>query len=101
MKIKKGDNVKIITGKDRGKTGIVKKVLPREELAVIEGVNIRKKHQKTKQRNKKGQIIEFAAPIHVSNVMLIDPKTKQQTRVGYKIDGNKKTRVAKKSGTVI
>ncbi len=98
MKIKKGDNVIIIAGKDRGKDGKVIKSLPAESKVVVEGINMKKKNQRARKGGQKGQIVEFAAPIHVSNVMIKDPKTGKPTRVGMKMDGNKKVRVSKKSG---
>lgn len=101
MLIKKGDKVVVITGRDKGKEGIVQKAYPRLEKVVVEGINIRKKHRKPTQQNPEGSIVEMYAPIHVSNVALIDPKTKKPTRVGIKIVRGKKVRVAKKSGEVI
>lgn len=101
MHIKKGDKVIVITGKDKGKTGTVIEALPKKDRVVVEGVNIVKKHQKPTQMNPEGGIVEFEAAIHVSNVMLIDPKTNQPTRVGTKIEDGKKVRVAKKSGEII
>lgn len=101
MKIKKGDTVYIRTGADKGKTGAVTSVLPEEERVVVEGVNIKKRHRRARRANQKGQIVEFAAPIAISNVSLVDPKTKKPTRVGYRKDGAKKVRVSKKSGTVL
>ncbi|OGG47990.1 50S ribosomal protein L24 [Candidatus Kaiserbacteria bacterium RIFCSPHIGHO2_02_FULL_50_9] len=71
MKIKKGDTVKVISGKDRGKSGKVLRALPREDLVVVEGVNIKKRHQRATKANQKGQIIDKTMPIHVSNVMLV------------------------------
>ncbi|MCU7557049.1 50S ribosomal protein L24 [Macrococcus capreoli] len=101
MHIKKGDKVIVITGKDKGKTGTVIEALPKKDRVVVEGVNIVKKHQKPTQMNPEGGIVEFEAAIHVSNVMLIDPKTNKPTRVGIKIEDGKKVRVAKKSGEII
>jgi len=101
MKIKKGDNVIIIAGKDKGKKGKVVRALPRSSAVVVEGANIRKRHQKSRQRGQKGQILEVAAPIHISNVMFVDPKTGVPTRVGIKIVGGVRKRVAKKSGALI
>ncbi|HEY4486630.1 MAG TPA: 50S ribosomal protein L24 [Candidatus Paceibacterota bacterium] len=101
MKIKKGDNIIVISGKDRGKTGKITKALPKEDRVVIEGVNIKKKHSRPRKGNQKGQIIEFAAPIHVSNVQLLDPKSGKGTRVGFSLEKGKKVRIAKKSKTVI
>ena len=101
MIIRKGDKVVVITGRDKGKEGIVQKVHQKLEKVVVEGVNIRKKHRKPTQQNPEGSIIEVYAPIHVSNVALIDPKTKKPTRVGYRIEKGKKVRYAKRSGEVI
>ncbi|MFC5540831.1 MAG: 50S ribosomal protein L24 [Bacilli bacterium] len=101
MHVKKGDKVKVITGKDKGKEGIVLAAFPKKDRVIVEGVNIVKKHMKPNQLNPQGGIVSQEAPIHVSNVMLIDPKTGEPTRVGYKIENGKKVRVAKKSGAVI
>jgi large subunit ribosomal protein L24 len=101
MKIKKGDTVQVMSGKDKGKSGVVERVIAEDGKIVIDGVNVRKKHFKVRRSGEKGQIIDIAMPIDASNVMLIDPKTKKPTRVGYKVDGGKKVRVAKKSGSVI
>ena len=102
MKIKKGDNVKVLAGKDRGKTGKVTQVFPAERKVVVEGVNKTVKHAKTTRQGEKGQKIEFFGPIDASNVMLIAPKSGKPTRVGYKVlaDG-KKVRIDKKSGETI
>jgi len=101
MKIKKDDNVKIITGKDKGKIGKVLRAFPRASQIIVEGVNIKKKHQKPTKSNQKGQILDKIMPIHISNVMILDPKSKTPTRIGKKIVGGKYVRVAKKSGTII
>ncbi|KXB56648.1 50S ribosomal protein L24 [Gemelliphila asaccharolytica] len=101
MFIKKGDKVVVITGKDKGKVGIVKKALPKKDQVVVEGVNIVKKHTKSSQDAPQGGRIEFEAPIHVSNVMLQDPETKKPTRVGFEIKDGKKVRISKKSGKQI
>ncbi len=101
MHVKKGDKVIVITGKDKGKTGTVIEALPKKDRVVVEGVNIIKKHQKPSQMNPEGGILEREAAIHVSNVMLLDPKTNKPTRVGYKVEDGKKVRVAKKSGEII
>ena len=71
MKIKKGDNVKVIAGKDKGKTGKILKAMPKENLVVVEGLNLRKKHQKAVSKDKKGQLIEIASPMNASNVKVI------------------------------
>lgn len=102
MYIKKGDTVIVTTGKDAKKTGTVLEILPKVNRVLVEGVNIIKKHQKPTQQNQAGSIIEKEAPIHASNVMLLDPKTNTPTRVGYMVNAEgKKVRVAKKSGTVL
>jgi len=99
MKIKKGDNVIIIAGKDKGKKGKVVRALPADSRVVVEGINMRKKHQRAGKGRQKGQIIDIAMPIHISNVMIEDPKTGKPTRVGKRIAGGKRIRIAKKSGT--
>ncbi len=105
MKIKTGDNVKVISGRDRNKTGKVIQVLTNktsgEAYVVVEGVNLRKKHLKPRKAGEKGQVLELSAPIHMSNVMLIDPKSKKPTRVGYRMDGDVKKRVATRTGEII
>jgi large subunit ribosomal protein L24 len=101
MKIKKGDNVIVISGKDKGKSGKVLEILTKLEKVIVEGVNISKRHTKSKQSGKKGEIIEKTMPIHVSNVMIEDPKTKKASRVGYLTQDGKKVRVSKKSGQKI
>lgn len=101
MKLVKGDKVIVIAGKDKGKTGIIQKVDPKSNRVVVEGVNIRKKHQKPTQANPEGSIVEIYAPIHASNVMILDPKTKKPTRVGHTMVKDKKVRVTKKSGTTL
>jgi large subunit ribosomal protein L24 len=101
MKIKKGDNVIVISGKDKGKHGKVSRSFPVDDKVVVEGINIKKRHKKGRSTEQKGQIIEFSAPIHVSNLMIKDPKTGKPTRVGFKTDGKKKIRVSKRSGVEI
>lgn len=96
MKIKKNDTVKVISGKDKGKTGKVLKSLPKENKIVIEGVNLVKKHQKPRRAKEKGQKIEIVKPIDASNVLLVCPRCGRTARVGYKIAGGKKQRVCKK-----
>jgi large subunit ribosomal protein L24 len=100
MHVKKGDKVRVISGKDKGKTGTILAAYPKESRVLVEGVNIVKKHAKPSQVNPQGGILSFEAPIHVSNVMPIDPKTGNPTRVGYKTVDGKKVRVAK-SGEVL
>ena len=101
MHVKKGDKVMVISGKDKGKTGVVLTAFPKKDRVLVEGVNIIKKHIKPNQANPQGGIVSQEAAIHVSNVMLIDPKTGEPTRVGYKVEDGKKVRVAKKSGEII
>ena len=97
MNFKTGDKVVVISGKSKGKEGSIKKILTKENKVIVEGVNIVKKHKKGNGQES-GGIIEMEAPIHASNVMLIDPKTKKPTRIGHSIDkDNKKIRVSKKS----
>lgn len=101
MKIRKNDNVIILKGKDRGKQGKVILSIPKEGKVVVEGMNIAKKHVKrSRMGGKKGQIVERAMPINVSNVALIDPKTKKATRVALKVVKDKKVRVAKSGETI-
>ncbi|KAB7704619.1 50S ribosomal protein L24 [Bacillus aerolatus] len=101
MNVKKGDKVMVITGKDKGKTGIVLAAFPKKDRVLVEGINIVKKHAKPSQVNPQGGIISHEAPIHVSNVMLLDPKSNEPTRVGFKTVDGKKVRVAKKSGETL
>ncbi|MBA2628520.1 MAG: 50S ribosomal protein L24 [Rickettsiaceae bacterium] len=101
LKIKKGDKVKVITGKSKGKVGDVLKVFPSEKKLIVSGVNLAKKHTKPTQTSE-GGIVQKELPIHVSNVSHIDPKTNEITKVGYKIlEDGKKVRFAKKSGEII
>ncbi len=101
MFIKKGDKVKVITGKDKNKEVVVLEAFPKKDKFVVEGVNIVKTHQKPSQAAPQGGIVEMEAPIHVSNVMLIDPSNREATRVGYKEVDGKKVRVSKKTGEVL
>lgn len=96
MKIKKGDTVLIIKGKDRGKTGKVIKALPKDHRVVVEGLNLVKKHIKPKREGEKGKIIEIPRPISVSNVKLICPNCNKPTKVGYKFENEEKYRYCKK-----
>ncbi|PYZ95704.1 50S ribosomal protein L24 [Alteribacter lacisalsi] len=101
MHVKKGDSVKVISGKDKGKEGKVLEAYPSNNRVLVEGVNMVKKHAKPSQANPQGGILNQEAAIHASNVMPVDPKTGEPTRVGYKVEKNKKVRVAKKSGEVL
>jgi large subunit ribosomal protein L24 len=96
MKIRKGDNVKILSGKDRGKTGKVTRVLPKEKKAVVEGINLVKRHARPKRQGEKGQRISVPAPVDMSNLMLICSKCSKPTRVGYKIGEKDKFRICKR-----
>jgi large subunit ribosomal protein L24 len=96
MKIKKGDQVLIISGKDKGRKGKVIKAFPKEERVSVEGINIRKKHVRPKKSGEKGQIIQTPAPLHISNVKAICSKCGKAVRIGYKIEGDKKHRICKK-----
>jgi large subunit ribosomal protein L24 len=99
MKIKKNDNIIVIAGKDKGKTAKVVKCFPQENLIVVEGVNMKKKHERARKANSKGQIVEKAMPIHVSNVMLLEGK--KGVRVGSKKIGDKRVRISRKTGKEI
>lgn len=101
LKIKKGDRVVVLAGKDKGKQGEVLKVLPKEQRAIVNGVNLMKRHQR-QTASEEGGIISKEAPIHVSNLGLEDPKDGKPTRVGYKtLEDGRKVRFAKRSGEVI
>jgi large subunit ribosomal protein L24 len=106
MKVHSGDQVKVISGKDRGKTGKVLRVEPRKERVFVEGLNMVKRHTRPQQvsgtaTNAAGGVIEREGPIHVSNVMLLDPKDNKPTRVGIEREQGKPFRVARRSGTRI
>ncbi|MDQ0228305.1 50S ribosomal protein L24 [Metabacillus niabensis] len=101
MHVKKGDKVMVISGKDKGKQGVVLAAYPKKDRVLVEGVNVVKKHSKPSQANPQGGILNQEAPIHVSNVMPLDPKSGEPTRVGYKVVDGKKVRVAKKSGETL
>lgn len=102
MKIRKGDQVKVMAGKDRGQTGRVEAVLPERGRVVVSGLNILKKAVKATGKTKQAGLVDFPAPLDVSNVMVLDPKTGEPTRVGYQTTGSgkqrRKVRIAKKSG---
>ena len=99
-KIKKGDRVVVLTGKDKGRQGAVLKVFPKEERVLVEGLNIAQRHTKPSQTDPQGGIKNKEAPLHVSNVAVVDSKGKP-TRVGFRVDGDKKVRFAKTTGEVI
>ena len=98
LKIRKGDTVVVISGKEKGERGEVKQVLPGENRVVVEGINVRTRHARPTQNNQQG-LYTFEGPLHVSNVMLVDPNSGEPTRVGYRFtDSGEKIRVAKASG---
>ena len=99
-KIKKGDRVVVLTGKDKGRQGAVLKVLPKDERVVVEGLNMVQRHTRPSQGDPQGGIKNKEAPLHVSNVAIVDSKGKP-TRVGFRMDGDKKVRFAKTTGEVI
>ena len=100
MRIKKDDTVIVITGKDKGKTGKVLRAMPKENRVVVEGVNMQTKHQK-QTRTEKAEIKHLEGPIDASNVMYYVTKAKAPVKIGYKIDGDKKVRINRKTGNVI
>ena len=101
MKIKTGDRVKVIAGKDKGKESVVTRALPRRERVVVEKVNVAKKAMRPTQQNPQGGIVSIEMPIHVSNVMLVCPECKQPTRVGISRETGKRVRMCKKCGKPI
>ena len=101
FKIKKNDTVVILAGEDKGKTGKVLKVLTDKQRALVEGVNMVNKSAKPSAKNPQGGFVKMEAPIHISNISLIDPKSGKATRVAIKREGKKVTRIAKKSGEEI
>ena len=101
MKIKVNDKVKILSGKDKGKTGKVIQVFAEEGKVVVEGVNQIKKHLKAKSQKEKGQVIELSGPISLGNVMLVCPKCEKSIRVGYKLEAGKKNRYCRECGQTI
>jgi large subunit ribosomal protein L24 len=100
LKVKKGDKIVVLTGKDKGKTGEIKKVMPSDNKVIVQGINVQTKHRKPSQTGP-GGLDKIEMPIHVSNVAVVDPKTSKATRVGYKTVGDRKVRVARRSGEVI
>ena len=101
QKIKKGDRVVVLSGKDKGKHGEVLRALPKDSKVVVAGVNVISRHTKPSQADPQGGIKRSEAPIHVSKVAIEDPKTGKPTRVGFRIEDGQKVRVAKRSGEVI
>ncbi|AVM30265.1 50S ribosomal protein L24 [Brucella melitensis] len=100
QKIRKGDSVVVLSGKDKGRKGEVLKVTPKDEQALVSGINIVKRHQRQTQTQEAG-IISKEAPIHLSNLAIADPKDGKPTRVGFRVEDGKKVRVAKRSGALI
>jgi len=100
-KIKKGDSVVVLSGKDKGRTGTVSKVMPKDGKLIVEGVNVATRHRKPSQANPQGGIERFPAPMHLSKVALADPKDGKPTRVRFEDRDGKKVRVAVKSGEVL
>lgn len=98
MKLKRGDMVKIISGKDRGKSGKVLKVFPEDGRVLVEGINMRKKHQRAKRQDKKGETITRPAPVSIANAMLVCPKCGKPSRTGYRVEKKEKSRICKKCG---
>ncbi|MFW7377694.1 MAG: 50S ribosomal protein L24 [Oligoflexus sp.] len=101
IRLKKGDEVVVLTGKSRGETGKIDRVDAKKLRIYVSGVNIAKRHTRPGTTSEQGGIIDKVMPVHVSNVALVDPKTKKATRVGYKLQDGKKVRYAKASGTVL
>ncbi len=100
-KIKKGDQVVVLTGKDKGKSGEVLRTIPKESRVIVQGVNVVKRHQRPSMQSQ-GGIVEKEAPIHVSNVAVVDPKDDKPTRVGFQtLNDGRKVRVARRSGETI
>lgn len=100
MNIKKNDMVKVLAGKDRGKSGKILKVFPKDDKVIVEGINVAKKHQKQTQVREAG-IVEKAMPIHVSNVKALNPKTNEPTSFRIKVQDGKRVRVCKKTGEIV
>lgn len=98
MHIKKNDTVIVIAGKDKGKSGSVARVFPKKDLVIVTGINMSKKHQRARKGGEKGQIVERAMPLHVSNIMVSDPDSKKPVRVGRKLVGERFVRISKKTG---
>lgn len=101
MKIHKGDTVKIITGKDKGKTGKILKVLLKKNSILIEGLNLYKKHVRPKRQGEKGEMVLVPRPVDISNVMLFCPNCGQAVKIGYRFDAERKSRICKKCGAAV
>lgn len=101
MKIHKGDTVKVIQGKDRGKQGKVIQVFPKLNRIVVDGINQLSKNVRARRENEKGQVVKYNAPLHISNVMIMDSKAGKPTRVGYQVINGKKERIGRRSKQVL
>jgi len=101
MNIKKGDNVKMLSGKDRGKTGVVVKVSPATERIMIEGLNTVKKHSRPRKQGEKGQLVEVSRSVNASNAMIVCPSCKTAVRVGHRVEGSRSVRFCKKCKSTI
>ena len=101
MKVKKGDTVQVLAGNDKGKTGEVLEVIPKDSKVVVKGVNVRKKHIKPRKQGEEGGIIPVECAINSSKVNVVCPKCGKATRIGYKIENDKKVRICKKCGAII
>ena len=101
MKLKKGDNVKILSGKDRGKTGVVLKAFPEDDRIMIDGLNVFKKRSKPRKQGEKGQIVAVSRPLAASKVMIICPNCKSPTRIGGRVEGSRKVRYCKKCQAIL
>ncbi len=96
MKLKKGDNVKVMSGKDRGKTGVILKAFPEDDRIMIDGLNVFKKRSKPRKQGEKGQVVEVSRPLSASRVMIVCPNCKSPTRIGGRMEGARKVRYCKK-----
>ena len=101
MRIKKGDTVQVLAGNDKGKTGEVLEVIPKDSKVVVKGINVRKKHIKPRKQGEEGGIIPVECAINSSKVNVVCPKCGKATRIGYKIENDKKVRICKKCGAII
>ena len=96
INIKKGDTIKVLAGKNRGNTGKVLKVFATRSLVSVDGINVYKKHVRPKKQGEKGQVVSLARPLHISNVQIMCPACSRASRIGFKMEGNKKIRYCKK-----
>jgi large subunit ribosomal protein L24 len=101
MKLHKGDNIIVLTGKDKGKTGVIEKVFPKKNTVLIPGINVYKRHMKKRDEKNQGGIVDKVIPIDAGKVALVDKKTKKPTRIGYLVTKGEKSRISKKSGELI